>query len=49
MNEDMKAVTVCEAMRWTYDTLLDQPAFFVDLIIEKMRIDAKMAEKQNRS
>lgn len=49
MNSDMRAVTVCEAMRWPYDTYLDQPAFFIDLIIEKMRIDAKMAEKKNRS
>ena len=47
MDETMKAVTICEAMRWTYDTYLDQPAFFIDLLIEKMRIDAKMAERKN--
>jgi len=37
----MQMVTICEKFGWTYDEFLEQPMFFIDLIRERMKIDAQ--------
>ena len=44
----MLAVQICEDFGWSYDTFLDQPTWFIDLIIEKKQIDAKRAKEEAR-
>lgn len=48
LDRDMQAVVICEAFGWTFQEYLDQPEFFVELIREKMKIDAQRAEKQSK-
>ena len=43
----MVVVEVCRAYKWDFYTYLAQPAWFLDLIIEKMIIDGKKAEAEN--
>lgn len=40
----MQMVVICQTFGWTYQEFMQQPTFFVDLIREKMRIDAHNAE-----
>lgn len=44
----MFMVEVCERFGWTYNEYLEQPTSFIDLIREKMRIDAQKSQ-QNKS
>ena len=44
----MLMVAICETMGWDYFQYLEQPSWFVDLIIEKMSIDAKKAKEDER-
>jgi hypothetical protein len=47
----MVAAVICEKMGWTYHDYLAQPSWFVQLLIEKLSIDAKkerQAEKSRR-
>lgn len=37
----MAIVVLCQRMGWDYWTYLSQPTWFVDLLMEKMNIDAK--------
>lgn len=39
----MQMVAICEAFGWTYQEFMQQPTFFIELIREKMRIDAHNA------
>lgn len=32
-------------MRWTYQEYMEQPSWFVQLLIEKLRYDAKEAKR----
>jgi hypothetical protein len=41
---DMQVVVICEMFGWTYDEYLSQPIEFLELIREKMKIDAQKAE-----
>jgi hypothetical protein len=40
----MVAAVICEKMGWTYHDYLAQPSWFVQLLIEKLSIDAKKEE-----
>lgn len=42
----MQMVAICETYGWTYQEYQSQPAFFLAIIREKMRIDAKAQEMQ---
>lgn len=42
----MLPVIICEKYGWTYDQYLDQPVPFINLIVERMRIDALEAAQQ---
>lgn len=44
----MIAVVICEKMGWRYEDYLSQPNWFVELLIEKIRIDAKKEKEANR-
>jgi len=35
----MMSVILCEKFGWTYEEYLAQPNFFIDLIIEKIKVD----------
>lgn len=48
MDKDMQAVVICETFGWTYDQYLDQPLPFLELIKEKMKIDAQRIENANK-
>jgi len=37
----MLMIEVCQLFHWDYYTYLSQPVWFIDMILEKMRIDAK--------
>lgn len=41
----MIIVAVCELYGWDYHTYMAQPFWFIQLILEKMRIDAEKAKK----
>jgi len=41
-------VEVCKQFGWDYYTYLAQPIWFIDLILEKMSIDAKKSEFEQR-
>lgn len=45
----MFAVVVCERFGWTYYQYLDQPRPFLDLIKEKMKIDAQKEQQASNS
>ena len=34
-------VEICEKFKWDYYTYINQPHWFIELIVEKMIIDAK--------
>jgi hypothetical protein len=42
----MVIVEICRQFKWDYYTYLAQPVWFVDLIIEGMKIDAMKAERE---
>ena len=44
----MLTAVICERMGWDYNTYMDQPHFFIELIIKKMEIDA-MRQKAART
>lgn len=41
----MQMVVICETFGWTYQEYLEQPVPFLNLIKEKMRLDAQRAER----
>ena len=45
MDREMQTVVICETYGWTYQEFLAQPTFFIDLIREKMKIDAQKQER----
>lgn len=44
MDELMQMVAICEQYGWTYQQYEEQPAFFISLVKERMRIDSKAQE-----
>ena len=42
----MAVVVICEMYGWTYYQYEDQPKPFIDLIKEKLRIDAQKAKNE---
>jgi len=39
---------VCLQYGWTYEEYLDQPIWFIDLIVRRMEIDAKKQKAENQ-
>lgn len=48
MNADMMMVAICQEFKWGYDTYLDQPQFFLELIREKLVRDNKEAQMKRK-
>ena len=44
----MQIVVICETFGWTYDDYLNQPVFFIELIKEKMKIDAQRSLNESK-
>ena len=42
----MIIVEICEKFSWDYNTYLAQPVWFIDLIMERMKIDAQKAQRE---
>jgi hypothetical protein len=42
----MLEVVICERFSWTREQYLDQPQFFLDLIIQKIKVDAQKEENE---
>lgn len=45
MTEEMMIISVCREMGWTYWEYLIQPAWFLDMIIDQMRIDSESIKR----
>ncbi len=41
----MLIVSICEKFGWTYQEYMDQPLWFIDLLLAKADIDRQKAEK----
>jgi hypothetical protein len=48
MDGEMQIVAICQEFGWTYQDYHSQPAYFIQLIKEKMVRDAKRAELNNK-
>jgi len=44
----MVIVALCERLGWDYHTYMAQPTWFVEGLLEKMRIDAQRVDKGKR-
>ncbi len=44
MNDDMLIVHICQEFGWTYEEYQSQPAYFLEIIRRKMKIDQKEQE-----
>ena len=44
----MIMVEICKTYKWDYYMYLAQPVWFVDLIVEKMKIDAQKLEAEEK-
>lgn len=42
----MIVVAICKEFGWTYQEYCEQPQPFIDLIKEKMKVDAQVAQKE---
>lgn len=43
----MVVVEICMKFGWDYYTYMEQPSWFIDLIIFRMTIDAKKAKQES--
>lgn len=48
LDKQMQMVVICETFGWTYQQFLQQPTYFIDLILGKMKIDAHNAQEESR-
>jgi len=46
LNDEMLMITICQEMNWTYQDYVQQPAWFIELLNQKMQIDSKRIKKQ---
>jgi len=44
----MIAVALCERLGWDFHTYMAQPTWFIEALIEKMKIDAQRAAKKQK-
>lgn len=42
----MQMVVICENFGWTFEEYNNQPDYFIELIKQKMRIDAQRSENE---
>jgi hypothetical protein len=46
MTPDMEMVTICQEMGWTYYDFINQPAWFIELVEAKLRLDNERIRKE---
>lgn len=44
----MLMIAICQEMKWTYQDFINQPKFFIDLLIEKIKRDNKEQELKSK-
>lgn len=49
MPEEMLIIEICEKFGWDYYKFLDQPAWFIELIVEKMKAEARERKKREKN
>ena len=42
----MRVAAICEATGWTYYEYISQPQWFINLLLDKLDIDAKNSRKK---
>ena len=46
LTEEMKVMSLCQEMHWTYDDYMAQPEWFIELLYQKLRIDGAKATRE---
>jgi len=46
--EEIIIVEICERFGWTYQEYLEQPAWFIDLIIEKNKTESQEMKRREK-
>lgn len=49
MPEEMLIIEICEKFGWDYHRFLDQPAWFIELIVEKMKAEARERKRREKN
>jgi hypothetical protein len=48
VRNEMMMVIICEKFGWTYYEYLQQPQYFIELIIEKLKVDEQREANQSK-
>jgi len=46
LDEEVLIVNICREMKWTYQEFLEQPAWFVELLVEIINLEEKEKERR---
>jgi len=46
--EEILIAEICEKFGWTYQQYLEQPAWFVELIVEKIKMEGEEMKRRER-
>jgi len=49
LTDDMARAIVCREMKWTWDEYGDQPAAFIDTIVEMLKAESREMEKRGKN
>lgn len=47
--EEMMIIEICEEFGWDYYQFLNQPVWFIDLIIEKSKAEARESKRREKN
>lgn len=47
--EEMLAIEICEKFGWDYYQFLNQPAWFIDLVVEKIKAEARERKRREKN
>jgi len=48
VSEELIMVQICREMHWTYQEFLEQPAWFIDLLIEILDIETREMKRKEK-
>jgi len=46
MTKEIAIVTLCQEMKWTYQEYLGQPLWFIQTLMDKLKMDNKKVNKK---
>jgi len=46
MTKQIMIISLCQEMRWTYQEYLSQPLWFIETLMDKLKMDNKKANKK---